>query len=152
MFGKSALILAAIAAGALVPAQAGINASLGRLLGHPFWATVSNFAVGLLAILLVVAATRAPMPQASGAAAAPWWLWLGGCLGIVFVTLSLTLAPKLGAMTLILALFAGQLIGSMLCDQFGLLGYAREPVSLLRVAGVGLALAGVVLVELGKRG
>ena len=41
-------LLVALLAGAAVPFQAGANAALGRLLGHPLWATLISLAVSVL--------------------------------------------------------------------------------------------------------
>ncbi len=148
---KTTAVLAAIAAGMLLPAQAGINGQLGRAFGKPLWAALVSFSGGLAALALVIALGRIAMPSAAAAQSAPWWAWVGGALGAIYVTLALTLAPVLGATTLIVAVFAGQLAGSLVLDQWGLLGFPVHPIDLRRVGGVVLVVLGLLLVHGGKR-
>jgi len=51
--------------------------------------------------------------------------------------------------TTITLMVAGQLLISLVLDHFGALGVPRAPISLTRVAGVALVIAGVVLVRRG---
>ena len=80
----SSLLLLAVAifAGAVVPLQAGANANLGRLLGHPLWATVVSLGVSLALILPMLIAFRAPLPSLAVAFKGPWWIWVGGLAGV----------------------------------------------------------------------
>ena len=54
-------ILLSLLAGFAVPLQAGTNARLGALLGHPLWATGVSLLVSLLALMLVLICLLAPM-------------------------------------------------------------------------------------------
>lgn len=53
-------VLVAVAAGAVIPFQAGANAMLGRSLGHPLWATVASLLVSLAVVLPVLPCSRRP--------------------------------------------------------------------------------------------
>lgn len=55
--------------------------------------------------------------------------------------------PRLGVASTITLMIAGQLALSLVLDHFGWLGVPRQPLSLTRVAGVALVLAGVLLVR-----
>jgi len=57
------------------------------------------------------------------------------------------LAPRLGAATLVAAVVAGQMIASLLLDQYGLLGFPTHPMNGLRVLGAALVIVGVILVQ-----
>lgn len=141
--------------GLLMPLQAGINATLGRHLGEDLTSPAQgrllaagvNFLVGLASFLVVLALLRPEWPSAAAWTAAPWWAWLGGLCGASLVLSATFAAPRLGAALLVASLVAGQLIASVIVDHFGLVGYARQPVNLLRVAGVGLLLAGLWLIQ-----
>lgn len=140
-------IVLALAAGAFLPLQAGINAQLKNAFGSPVPAAFVSFAVGTLALFAYLVATRAALPQ--NAAAVPWWQWLtGGLLGACYVTLIVLLAPLLGAALTFGLVVAGQMAMALALDQFGLLGFAQHPVNLVRGAGAALIVAGVVLIRL----
>jgi len=58
-------------------------------------------------------------------------------------------APKIGVGPLLTAAIAGQLLGAILLDHYGLLGLARQPVSIEKVGGVVLVLIGAWMVRRG---
>jgi len=139
----------AVLAGAVVPLQAGANAALGRSLGHPPWATLVSLLVSVVVIAPLLLAGRAPTPNFGEALRGPWWIWIGGVAGVLYITAALTLAPRLGAASFIVAVIAGQMVISMLIDHFGLMGFATKPISLARMLGVGLILVGMVVTQIG---
>jgi transporter family-2 protein len=142
------LLIQAAIAGMLVPVQTSFNANVARHLGHGLWGTVTNFAVGLVALLVLVTVLRIPLPSAERAAGLPWYFWIGGgLLGAFFVFTSLTFAPRMGVTLLLAATLAGQLTASIAMDHFGVLGLPRQEISAERLIGVVLLVAGVVLVR-----
>lgn len=54
--------------------------------------------------------------------------------------------PRLGAAASLCLVVLGQLLAALLVDHFGWLGFPQHSISLVRVAGVALLLAGVVLI------
>jgi transporter family-2 protein len=142
------LLLAAFA-GAVVPFQSAINAHLARGLGHPLWATLASLLVSVLVLLPVIVALRLPLPSLAFIAKAPLWLWTGGAFGACFVALAVMLLPKLGASGFVALALAGQMLASMLLDHFGLFGLTPKPLTLPRVLGALLLLAGVGLIQFG---
>ncbi|MDK2957922.1 MAG: bacterial/archaeal transporter family-2 protein [Desulfovibrionales bacterium] len=143
---RFALLALALLAGGLMPVQAGINARLKFFLGDPAWAALASFAVGTLA-LLVYCSALLPWPTAANALKAPLWTWTGGFLGAFFVAATIFMALKLGAASMMAWLIAGQLISSLLLDQFGMVGFAARGISIQRVLGALLLLAGALLIE-----
>lgn len=141
------LLLPALIAGAVVPFQAGANATLGRLLGHPLWATLVSLAVSIAVILPVMAAFRVSAPTIDAASKGPWWIWTGGLAGVIYITAALLLAPRLGAANFMVAVIAGQMIASLAIDHFGLMGFAARPVNPARLAGVLLIIGGMVVTQ-----
>lgn len=79
--------------------------------------------------------------------AAPWWAWSGGILGAVFILLVILLLPSLGAATLLALVVAGQMTAAVLMDHFGAFGLAQQSLSISRLLGVALVIAGVVLIK-----
>jgi transporter family-2 protein len=144
-FGDGALVVLALIAGALLPLQALINGRLSGALGNPFWASIGQNVVGTTAMALVVLSIRAAPPPAGQFIAAPAWAWLGGALGAAYVLAALVATPRLGATRAVAAIIAGQLIASVLLDQFGVLHPAR-PATLRVIGGVALLSLGAALV------
>lgn len=144
----SIYLIIALVGGLALTFQAGVNAQLGVRVGNPVRAAFISFAVGTVALLIFSLAQRSPWPQVQPLAAAPWWVWIGGLLGAVYVILTVTVAPQLGAAVFFALVVGGQMLASLVADHFGWVGFPLHPISLGRVAGAALILAGVVLVRL----
>ena len=138
--------LFAVAAGAMLPIQFGINAQLASWVGSPLRATLVSFAVGT-AVLLVATLVFARGWAAGSVAGAPWWVWLGGFLGAFYVLGSVVTAPKLGAAALFAFILAGQAIASLAVDHFGWVGFDENPITPGRLLGMALVAAGVAAVR-----
>ena len=141
-------IFLAVVAGAMIPFQAGVNALLSRLVGAPLPASLISFAVGTLGLLVLSLALFRDWPSPGKLADAPWWIWVGGLLGAFYVFGSIVTAPRLGAVTLVAAVLAGQALASVLIDHFGWVGFEEHPLNVGRLAGLALLAAGVALVRL----
>ncbi len=139
------LLLVALAAGVANPFQSGLNAELNKQLGKPLWATLSVYATGLAALLLVQLFVREALPT-SRLSGVPWWAWLGGAVSIVSTIIGLTIAQKLGSTLFTGASLSASIITSVLLDQFGLIGFKQHTASPGRLVGCGLLCAGVWLV------
>ena len=137
-----------LVAGAMLPFQAGINAVLASYVGSPVRAVLVSFAVGTLALLAVVLAFFRGWPGSTEVGGAPWWVWVGGLLGAFYVAGSIVVAPKIGAVTLVAVLLAGQAVASLLVDQYGWVGFPEHPITPGRLAGIALVAVGVGLVRL----
>ena len=137
-------LLAMLVGGALT-VQVGMNATLARVIGSPLWASVINFAIGLLALVgfAVVAGARA---STGSFGQVPAWAWIGGLLGAGYVASVTILGPRLGGMTLVALVLAGQLLIALVVDQFGILGYPQIAVTPTRLLGAALLLVGALLV------
>ncbi len=138
-------VLVGVGAGCLVGMQAPINSRLGRTVGSIEAATVS-FLVGTLALVLVLLIARGGTGDLGQIGRAPWWALVGGLLGAVYVSVALVAVRTLGASGLTAVVITGQLTISVVIDRFGLLGVARQAVSVQRIAGLVLLVAGVLLV------
>jgi transporter family-2 protein len=141
------LVLVALAAGAGLPVQAGVNAVMGRYAGRPEWAAFVNFAVGLVALGAWLLALRLAPPPSLALSRAPWWAWTGGVLGAFYVSAVVLLTPRLGVATTLALAVAGQMVGALLLDHTGALGLELRPISPAKLAGAALLVAGVVLIR-----
>ncbi|EPL06244.1 DMT family transporter [Pseudomonas sp. CF161] len=142
-------ILLSLLAGFAVPLQAGTNARLGALLGHPLWATGVSLLVSLLALMVVLLVIKVPKPNLSAFSGAPWWIWMGGIAGVLYITIALLMAPRLGALNFIMAVIIGQLVISLIIDYFGLVGLPRKDISLQKLVGVLVVVGGFVITTRG---
>ncbi len=137
----------ALLIGGLLPLQGAINSQLGRALNHPLQASFISFLGGLLAILALLLVLRPELPRAELLRGQPWFLFVGGLIGASYVTMVLTLAPKIGIANTLTASIAGMLIVSMAFDHFGLFGLPVHPVNLMRAAGGLGMLISLVLIQ-----
>ena len=95
----------------------------------------------------MIAAALHTRPDMAATRALPWYAWLGGVYGACFVVAAAWGVPRLGVAMTITLMVGGQLLLSLILDHFGALGVPRQPLNLGRIAGVGLVLAGVLLVR-----
>lgn len=134
-----------VCAGALVAMQAPINSALGRVAGS-FQAAAWSFTVGLIALLFLAALTGGV--GTAGRARELEWYYLvgGGLIGATYVTSVLVMVRTLGAGGVTAATIAGQLSMSVALDHFGLLGLERSPLTAAKLLGIGLLVAGTLLI------
>lgn len=144
------LALWAAAAGALIPVMAVLNARLGRTLGEPAHAAVVLFAVGFACAVLASLLVIGRLPDVSRLAAASPIDLAGGTIVAFYVLSITTLAPRLGVGNAILFAVAAQILTSAAIDQFGLFGAAVRPVSLARLGGLALLIAGLTIAQLSR--
>lgn len=138
-------ILIAIVIGILMPVQAGLNAELGRHLGHPYLSALTSLTVGALAVSGLVF-FNGGFGGLRNLIQAPPHLLLGGLLGAIFVGSSMILIPRMGATAMVGAFITGQLLGSVLIDHFGLFGLQTYALNYSRMIGIFLLFAGLLLV------
>jgi transporter family-2 protein len=140
-----------LAAGAVLPVQAAMNAALARQLDPPVTATLS-FAVASAAtvvlVAILVATRRVAAPKLRLLRDVPWWGWLGGGCAALYVTASFLLLPQLGAAMTVVLTVTGQQVASALLDDRGWLEMTRRPITLARAIGVLLLVAGAAAIRL----
>jgi transporter family-2 protein len=141
-------MLLVFVAGAMIALQAPTNAMLARAAGSPVLAALISFVVGTIGLLIVWLASG-NRPRTSAFAGLPWYAWVGGLYGAMFVAVAAYAAPRIGLATLITIGIAGQIVMAMWLDQIGALGLPRDPATLTRLAGALLVVVGVVLVRVG---
>ena len=141
--------LLGIASGAFIAIQAPINSLLARGLGLPVAAAAFSFLSGAIVLgIATLLVTRGQGISLDWKAPAPWLFVAGGVLGGAYVTISTLLIPRIGAAALMAFLVAGQLLAGTVLDRVGFLGMAVREISLGRVAGAILLMAGALLVRL----
>lgn len=141
-------MLFAVAAGISLVVQQALNANLRTALNSAAWSGFMSYFLGVLCMAALALLMRDPVPSAATAARIPWFAWSGGVFGAIFIGLGIFLVPRLGAATFFALLIAGQMLGSVAFDHFGVLGVPVHPVSAVRIAGAALLVAGVVLIRM----
>jgi transporter family-2 protein len=139
--------LCVVAAGAALSTQAPVNAALARALGGALPAAAVSFGVGFL-LLLVVAGARGlavGAPSGASALAAPWWVWIGGALGALYVATITATVGALGVLTMVAATVLGQLLGALALDAIGAFGLPQRPITWTRALAPVLVVGGLVL-------
>lgn len=134
-------------AGAAIAWQQALNGRLG-VTGGPLSAALVNFVVGTAALgagALVDVAVRG-LPDSLPANPL---LYLGGPLGVVFVSAAAVIVRVTGVLLFGLCTVAGQLVGSVLLDLFA--PTAGQPLSVATIAGTALAFVAVAITALPGR-
>ncbi|MEJ7739230.1 MAG: DMT family transporter [Chitinophagaceae bacterium] len=80
----------------------------------------------------------------------PAWLLTAGAMGAALVFGIAWTMPQIGAGSAIVLMIAGQVITGMVVSHFGAFGSPVEPVSLIKLLGALLLIAGVGIVTLAK--
>jgi transporter family-2 protein len=142
------LLCLPLVAGAFLPLQAGINGQLAHQVSSVLAAALISFLVGSLALLLLVLAQR-ELPSLPALNSLSWWHWSGGLLGAFFITTAAFAGPKIGALLFMSLVLAGQLGMALALDHFGWAGFREAPVSVGKVGGLLLIVAGVWLIRRG---
>lgn len=146
------LYLMALCVGIAMSIQAAVNSQLASSIGaNSVAAALVSFACGTLALLVAalgqggLGATLAALPSQ------PLWKFAGGFLGAAFVFGTVFLAPRIGLLSLVVLVIAGQLLTSMAIDHFGLVQMAARKVSPVRLAGAAVVVLGVAITLFGDR-
>jgi transporter family-2 protein len=128
------------------------NAELGARLGRPVMGAVVNnlTALAILAVLFVAwPAMRAGL-RALRSSGLPWWTYLGGAGGALFVVGATYAVPALGVAVFTIAQVAGSSAGGLVADRVGLAPAGRLALSLPRVGGAVVGVLAVAISQLGR--
>ncbi|OHR83905.1 MULTISPECIES: DMT family transporter [unclassified Staphylococcus] len=143
------LFILGIVAGMMVPIQTSINARLGRFTESTFYASTISFFIGSLFLFILNVIFNPKLFDASfysGHTIDYHW-WVGGLLGVCFLTGNLLLLPRIGAALTVVMTVAGQIIMGVFIDTFGLLGASNHPFTLLKAVGILILLFGILLMN-----
>lgn len=134
----------ALLAGACLMGQNVANAQLGRAIGTWQTATLTQL-TGCLVALAIALALRNSGWQ-SFKRVNPLYL-TGGALGAVIVFSSVTAVQQIGVTMTVAALLIAQLSMTLLVDLNGWFGVAKQTIRLPQFVGIGLMIAGVVILQ-----
>ncbi len=136
----------AAVSGLLIPLQALINSRLGGQIGGSLWAAAVSFVVGTVALLSLLLITRQPIPSFTAAVQnLPAWAWCGGLFGAFYVATAAFTVKPLGTSTMIALIIAGQIIGALILEHFGILQTA-VPITPIKILGAILLFVGTMMI------
>ncbi|TCM57265.1 transporter family-2 protein [Rhizobium sp. PP-F2F-G48] len=136
-------VLLACSAGILIGISRQINGRL-SLSTSPLIASFWNHVVGFAFLTALGLALGDLLPE--GVGKVPWYDYLGGPIGVVFVAAGSWVIARIGAVNTALMMIGGQMVSSVLLDLALSVPTALLPTGL----GVALVLAGIALSQ-GKR-
>jgi transporter family-2 protein len=139
-------IIAILLGGAMISLQGPLNATLGRAVGSPVNAALISFLVGTVGLAVVASLQRVGVNE-DLVRGLPWWAWIGGLCGAVFVTAAAYAAPRIGVASMLTLAVASQLLMAVVLDQAGAFGVPQRDISGGRIAGVVLVIVGALLVR-----
>ena len=136
-------VLLAVGAGVLIGLSRQLNGRLAlstNAIESSFW----NHIVGL--VFISVAALFIGGLFEGAPLSAPWWAYLGGPIGFMFIAAGSWAINRIGAAQTAMLIIAGQMISGVLIDVA--MGVHGNPIA--RVAGVGLILGGMWVTRTAK--
>lgn len=142
-------VVAAVAIGACVSLQPPINVVMARTLGSPWLAVSISIGISLILALIMWLAWGQGAGDWTQVQELPWWVVIGGTVGVLFVIGGIAVAPVLGIALFFVCIVAGQLFASTFIDHVGAFGTQVKPVNSLKVVGLILVLVGAALVRKG---
>ena len=142
----SLFILLSLLTGVAMTLQTGLNSQLRMHLGGAMPAAFVSIGVSMALVACALLGTRTPFPFAQ-LTRTPWWMWLGGACGVFIVATNIIVAPRLGAALLVSLAIAGQLGAAVILDHYGAFAFPMHPISVGRVVGSVLLIAGVTLIR-----
>jgi transporter family-2 protein len=136
-----------LAAGALQAWGPPMNNALRGALENPWLASLVSFLpiIALLGCLLLC--LPSPLPSAQGLTAMPWWAPLGGVIGAFAVVAGLLFVGTVGAGAFAGLTITANILMSLAIDKFGMFGLPVHELSLGRIAGAALMVAGIALIS-----
>jgi bacterial/archaeal transporter family-2 protein len=138
----------ALAAGISFVFQQAVNANLRVELSSAWWAGFVSYLGGTIVMIVVALLLRESATWSSAITQGRWLSWSGGIFGAIYIAISIFLLPRFGAATVIGLIVAGQMLGSLAFDQFGLFGLQTHALTPARAVGAAFLVAGVVLIRL----
>ena len=106
-------------AGAIVGVQRALNGQINESTHQSFATSWLNFIMGtaFLFIFLVIG-VLINRTEIVALPSGPWWMYMGGTIGVIYIAFTSTIVQHLGVLTFTLISVGGQLVGSLLIDLY----------------------------------
>ena len=142
------LMVSTLFIGAILPVQAVLNTKLGKQTGGPLISSLLSFLVGLICLFIInLFANYGAFTNMKLLSVSPWYVWMGGLLGAIYVSCVIFVNQQQGVALTFALVVAGQIFISLLIDHFGLFGSIVRPLSIPKIIGALLIIAGLVLIK-----
>lgn len=138
-------VLLALFLGVILSVHLGMNAQVGALVKNPRMGNAIFWVVGAVTAIVIGFTAWDPTVLQS-LHEVPVWLFAAGAMGAALVFGIAWVIPQIGAGTFFVLLIAGQVLTGMVLSHFGLLGSPLEPITMMKVFGVLLLVAGASVV------
>jgi transporter family-2 protein len=139
--------LIGIVVGMFSAMQTAINGHLGIVLNSSVKAAFVSFFVGTISLIIIVTIIH-PHLNFQRSKETPWWIWLGGFIGALFVLGNVYLVPKIGTGLAVVIVLVGLIIGSLLIDQFGWFNSNKNPITFAQIVSLLIMIFGVIIIRL----
>ncbi len=133
-----------MAAGLAGSIQVALMSRLGERIGVLEALAFSTVLTAGIAFVILVLA-RASLAGFERAVHQPWWMLLGGVMGLVIVFTVTYAGPRIGVAATVGILIAGQLAMGAAIDRWGLFGSERIALHWPRLFGIALLAVGAAL-------
>lgn len=138
----------AFGVGILIVIQGSLNAQLGVRLDNALLASTINLIVsGVLAVVILLIASRNLLPLSKVQSIPKYLLFVGGTLSFLAITSFYYVIPKIGIATTVAFGLSDQLIFAGVASHYGWFGLQVEPITLKRIAGIALMIFSVQLIK-----
>jgi bacterial/archaeal transporter family-2 protein len=144
MTGSALAAALAVAAGLAGAAQVAVMSRLGERIGVFQALGFATLVTAVLGLALLVV-TKRSVAGYERALHQPWWMLLGGVMGLLIVFTVTYAGPRIGVAATVGILIAGQLVAGAAIDKWGLFGSARLALHWPRLLGIALLAAGAAL-------
>ena len=124
--------------GLAMAVQGSWNAVLGKAIGL-LWAILLVQGTGLMTAGIILAVRH---PRVPATWVAPWYVYLGGPVGLLIIYLVAAAIPRLGVAFTTTTIILGQLLTAAVIDHLGLFGLAKTPFPWWKLGGVALLALG----------
>jgi transporter family-2 protein len=104
-------------AGAIVGIQRAMNGLINEHSQQSFTTSLLNFIMGSSALgIVLLTAVALGKVDFVALPAGPWWIYMGGTIGVIYIAFTSTIVQHLGVLTFTLFSTGGQLVGALLID------------------------------------
>lgn len=112
-------IVLGVVSGGIIGVQRALNGQVNEHSEQSFATTLLNFLTGTgLLLLLFFGGIITHHAHLDPMKWTPWWMYLGGVTGVIYIAFASTVVQHLGVLTFTLFSVGGQLVGSLLLDIF----------------------------------
>lgn len=140
----STFVAVALFMGMMLSIYLPMNSAVSKYLGSSIAATVTFFVVALLTSILIFifVGEYEAIPKIGEV---PKYLYLSGFVAAFIVIGTTFLIPKIGARTFFILLVSGQILMAVIVSHFGILESPQDPITLKKILGAALVIAGASL-------